>query len=263
MKNNLLKSLDAWTEVLISDPLTNRIAVRLSKIRGIHPLHITAVSQFLKLLGAAFYFSSSDSNMIIPPILFFLGILVDSIDGKVARLTGKSMRIHGSLDFISDQVSNSIFFFSMLIAFGQEKEYFLWMIVWYVILFINMSLTSTRYRLLSFLGGVDADSIEELRGKYDAALPLMMQRRFLKKLYLAYSLLLEKTSKHRLVPHPTEVDSELVFFVIFPILVSMGSPLAFPLLLLSVALLIPTITYSSVLCLALTKYWESKRHADS
>jgi len=261
MENKLLKSLDAWSEVFISDPLTDPIAIRLSKVRGIHPLHITAVSQFLKLLGAAFYFSFPNSNIIVPPILFFIGILVDSMDGKVARLTGKSIKLHGSLDFISDNISNSIFFLSMVIAFHSNEEFFLWMLIWYVISYINMSLASTRYRLISSLGGANTDKPLELREKYEAALPFILPWKFLKKLYLAYMKLVDKAANHRLFAHPTVVDSELVFFVIFPILVTVGGQSAFPVLLLSVFLLFPDIIYSGFLCMALTKYWDSKMRA--
>lgn len=259
MENNLLKSLDAWTEVFISDPLTNPIAIRLSKIKHIHPLQISAISQFLKLLGAALYFFSPNLNIILPPILFFCGILVDSMDGKVARLTGKSIRVHGTFDFMSDQISNSIFFLSMLMAFRHNDEYFFWMLIWFIILFINMSLTSTRYRLLSSLGGVDTDNPEELRSKYEVALSPFLQRPFLKKIFVTYITHMEKTRKYRVYPHPTVVDSEFVFFVIFPIFVAIGNQLSSALLLFSVVLLIPDIIYYGALCVALTKHWESKK----
>ncbi|OLB90426.1 MAG: hypothetical protein AUH25_04930 [Thaumarchaeota archaeon 13_1_40CM_38_12] len=260
MGNDLLKPIDAWTEVIICDPLTNHIAKGLSKIRGIHPLHITAVSQFLKLLAATIYFLSP-SPLILPPIIFFLGILVDSMDGKIARLTGKSIKLHGTLDFISDQVSNSIYFLSLLLVLRSNEQFFLWLLIWYIIMFINGSLASTRYRLLSSLGGVNTDNSVELRDKYEDALPSILKGEFLRKMYISYMNLVDKAGKHRIYPHPTGVDSELVLFVIFPILVSVGGESAFPVLLLSVFFLFPETIYFGVICMALTKYWGSKSDA--
>jgi len=154
MRRSLLKPFDAWTEVFISDPLTTSIAVQLSKIKGIHPLHLTAISQFLKLSAAAFYFIFLDPFTIIPPILFFLGILVDSMDGKIARLTGKDIELHGTIDFITDQLSIAVVFLSMLFAFSSITEFLPWMYVWIIMLYILISLTSTLHRLQSSLGGV-------------------------------------------------------------------------------------------------------------
>jgi len=264
MSRRFLKPIDAWSEVLITDPLTNKIALQISRIKGIHPLHVTVVGLFLKLLASGFYFTYADPTIIIVPVIFFLGILVDGMDGKVARLTGKDIVLHGSADFICDQIVNSIFFLSMLIAFQSSSEYLIWMYIWFVIFFINMSLQSTKYRLHSSLGKVNPDSVDEMKKRYDAALPPFLKNRIVKKAYNAYLNLYERTSKHRLDAKPSEVDSELVFFVIFPLLFALGyTNLSYYVLIASVILLIPALIYAIILCFVLTKKLGSNKQSDS
>lgn len=257
----LLKPLDAWTEVIISDPLTNPIAVRLAKISSIHPLQITLVGVLLKFAASIIFLTSPMLTehytfplplLSIPPILFFMGILADSIDGKVARLTGKDVELHGTLDFISDQIVNSIYFLSMVILF-LETSYTRWMIVWYILLYLTMSIASTRNRLLSALGGIDTDRTSDLRAMYEKAMPLVMKGRIAGALYKRYTSFLDKTLRHRLYTHPTGVDSELIFFVVFPLFASLYPSVAVYFLAASVILLIPDLIYYAIITMAILK----------
>jgi phosphatidylglycerophosphate synthase len=253
MRRSLLKPFDAWSEVFIADPLTTHIAVQLAKIPGIHPLHITAISQFLKFLGAAFYFIYPDPFTVIPPILFFFGILFDAMDGKIARITGKDIELHGTLDFTTDQITIVVFYLSMLFAFESQSELIPWMYVWMLMLFVLISLTSSLHRLQASLGGVNVDDRDELREKYDEIFSSTIQNNFLKKILQIYSKMIEKAAKYRVFPRPTTPDSEFLFFVIFPILVALNSPFAIYVLIISVIFFIPDILHIGALVMILTK----------
>ncbi len=96
-----LKQQDAPIEVLIVDPITLPIAQVLARFR-IHPLVIT-IFAFISRITAAYLLML---NMTMYGAIFAcIGFLLDGIDGKIARIRHVDEELHGTVDFLLDQVA--------------------------------------------------------------------------------------------------------------------------------------------------------------
>ncbi|MEU4093582.1 CDP-alcohol phosphatidyltransferase family protein [Streptomyces sp. NPDC026673] len=98
------KKRDAWWTVFLVDPVATPL-VRWTAMRTrLTPNQITWGALFLGL-GAAACFALADWKwLIIGAVLYHFSFILDCMDGKLARLTGKGSEFGGWLDYIFDRV---------------------------------------------------------------------------------------------------------------------------------------------------------------
>lgn len=145
-KQKALKKEDAWSEVLIVDPITLPISYWLATHLSIHPLHVTFLAFFTRICAAFFFLN----GLLAYGALFaYLGILLDGMDGKIARILQKSITLHGVSDFLLDQLASAIMCLSLFIYSISLYEYWLSTLLffWLAALFIIQASTSTLWRL--------------------------------------------------------------------------------------------------------------------
>lgn len=133
MKNKLLKSVKIkapWTIVYLVDPIAIPGALLLSKIKFIHPNFITLSGFFLTLLATLSFFTG---YFIFGAIFYYILLIIDTMDGKVARIKNMTSEFGSRLDSIADKINkffplagilygyfyrNDIFIAGLLIIFG-------------------------------------------------------------------------------------------------------------------------------------------------
>ena len=246
-KNAMFKKIDAWFEVFIIDPISAPIATFFSKFNVIHPLHFTVLSLTSKIFASILIFMDI---YVVASFIFFLGILFDGIDGKIARTKNLDIYLHGTLDFITDHIGNLVFWFSLYKATHQHfiKEL---LILFILLQFFHGSLASTKFRLFNMLNDIDVDNPENIEKKYVESLSIVNSKiiRMIAEIYLK---LLSYSTKYRTYPHPTEVDAEYTLYIFLPISFIIGSSISYIILGFAIITIIIGIIYLFTIDIILT-----------
>ena len=90
-----LKRPDAWWTVLAVDPLATRLLLLVANYTRLTPNALTAVSVSLGVLSATLFYAG---QFVIGAAAYFVGFLLDCVDGKLARLKGVRTRMGPLLD---------------------------------------------------------------------------------------------------------------------------------------------------------------------
>lgn len=80
------------------------------------------------------------SKQYIPALFMFVGLLLDTIDGAVARMTGKSSAFGGFLDSSLDRVSDALFIWAFALAGLVRYEFVI------VAMFLSLFISYLRSR---------------------------------------------------------------------------------------------------------------------
>ena len=96
-----VKALDAWWTVLVIDPIATRVARRVATRPALTPTRITVGAHALAIASAVLF---ATDHLLAGAIVFEIRFIFDCVDGKVARLTGRSSRFGALLDAFGDRV---------------------------------------------------------------------------------------------------------------------------------------------------------------
>src|SRR5215211_4136846 len=98
------KNPDAWWTVLLVDPLAVRVLRWITPIRWVTPNRVT-VTAFAFALGAAWSFLLAETRwLLLGALLYYVGFLLDCVDGKLARWQGSGTLFGAWLDYIFDRL---------------------------------------------------------------------------------------------------------------------------------------------------------------
>ena len=104
IRTRTYKDRDAWWTVWLVDPLAARLVWLVAPYRWITPNLLSALA-FVFGLGSAACFAMQDRWWLVAgALLFHLSLVVDCMDGKVARLNGTGTMFGVWFDFIFDRV---------------------------------------------------------------------------------------------------------------------------------------------------------------
>ncbi|MEV0847378.1 CDP-alcohol phosphatidyltransferase family protein [Streptomyces sp. NPDC049954] len=104
MRRITQKKRDAWWTVLLVDPVATPLVRFTARHTRISPNQITWAALVLGL-GAAACFALGDWRWIaLGAVIYHLSFILDCMDGKVARLTGRGSVFGAWLDYIFDRV---------------------------------------------------------------------------------------------------------------------------------------------------------------
>ena len=106
---NFIKE-DAWAPIILSDPVSIPLARLLSRIKRIHPNHITLLTVPFAFTAAYMFMKG---ELIYGALFYWLNFVLDGTDGKVARLTGKTSKFGEKLDYYTDTVNNLAMYFGL------------------------------------------------------------------------------------------------------------------------------------------------------
>jgi len=205
------KKVDAWTEVLLFDVISTPFGYALYRLfskSASLPYLLTFLHFFVKL-GAAYFFLIG--NWVTAPILFFIALMIDNVDGKIARVMfGEDPDSRGTTDFILDAFSLYMVYGAMTINLALNGNI---MASGLMVLLLGMNaffmaFNSTKFRVYGIHG-------------YNPNLPLRNAKNELsgkKHLGILFNLQ-EKASKYRLSFYPSTIESEFISVLIFPFFV--------------------------------------------
>lgn len=244
-KNNehVLKSQDAPTEVLLVDPVTLPIARKLASL-NVHPLTITAFAFIFRMAGAVLF---ATNYLAVGAVASIIGFYLDGIDGKIARLRKLDQELHGTVDFLLDQVAFAAMGIGALIWSLNHGNHLMSILIcsWVAFYMILMAFTSTWFRLLSQrqqayeIGThhkVFKDTINRNSKSFIATILLGLEKVFVTSK--------EKLAKYRMIPYFGAIESELMIFMIAPFV-----NFHWITLLLAVIFLLPDIFITFGLCI--------------
>jgi phosphatidylglycerophosphate synthase len=95
---SFVKARDSWVDVLVLE----RFAVPITRVCArarISPTTVSSVSIALRLTAAALFYRH---DLRIAAVVYLGGLLLDGVDGKLARLTGRTSEFGRLLDYSSD-----------------------------------------------------------------------------------------------------------------------------------------------------------------
>lgn len=246
-KDKVLKDLDGWIEVFVIDPITRPIVGVCSQVSS-NPLFFTAISVILTLIAAILLFYG---HHVYAVVLYFLSIVSDGVDGKIARYKQNKIIIHGVLDVMTDQLRNAVYLIALYLRYPHLQIFILLFVILLLTYEFNYAIrleTKTRF----FPDQPRDYSLIKLKKYYESEMK-DMNPSFL-KIIQWYNSLFTFTSRYRTYPFPTIVDAEFVFFVI---VVATLNPI---IAVIGVLMLIPDTAMSIALTFILGKRAEANSH---
>jgi phosphatidylglycerophosphate synthase len=188
-REQMVKPIDAWWTVLLVDPIATRLVPRLAPHRAVTPTRVTLVAHLLGIVAIACY---AGDLLVAGAIAFQARFIADCIDGKQARVTGRTSRFGQLLDALGDEV----IVVACVAALGWRDAPAA-VALFAVAYPLHFHLLETRRGL----GAARADAAEVPPGArgWRAAL-----------------------ARRRLYPIPTSVDVEHVVLVVGPIVSALG-----------------------------------------
>jgi phosphatidylglycerophosphate synthase len=199
------QEIDAWSDVFLFDILSAPLARFLGKI-DLDPFIIT----FLSLATGV----SSALTMLLglphlAALLYFLSVLLDSLDGKLARLSGRESMVRRLVDQISDQVVFALLIISII--FKRSEHGMLFSVIIILILLYEVSLV-LRLDMAPLLR---EDSMSKRIEGYSA---LLDHKGFIGRLLRIHDGLLNITTRFRTWPYPKLADLHvlLIIYLLIP-----------------------------------------------
>lgn len=106
--------MDIFTTRLFFDPLAVPLTIFFSKVKWITPNKVTLMALLPGVIGAFFFMRG---NFYMGALGYYLFFLLDSVDGKLARLTTTFDPLGAFYDFVVDRIVISVMTFGMCISF--------------------------------------------------------------------------------------------------------------------------------------------------
>ena len=98
------KRPDAWWTVLLVDPLAVRLLRSMVGVGWITPNRVTVSAFVLSLGSAGCYLAGTPAWLVLGAALYYVGFLLDCVDGKLARWQGSGTLFGAWLDYIFDRL---------------------------------------------------------------------------------------------------------------------------------------------------------------
>lgn len=137
-----------WASVAVL-PIANRLVVFICNFTELTPNKITAISSILRLFSALCFLTGHGLGLVAGSICYYLGYLIDCVDGPVARLKGKTSAFGRYFDHLSDLIGDLLILSAL--AYGQG--------VFGSILFLAMIFMHIAESYMSYLANMSFGSI--------------------------------------------------------------------------------------------------------
>ena len=119
-RDDFLKPRDSWLDVLVLDHLSVPLT-RLCARMGLTPTSVSVISIGWRLLAIAAF---ADDRLPLGAVAYIVGLLLDGVDGKLARLTKRTSTLGAALDYSADMGLFAALTLSLGVAVGSS----LWLI---------------------------------------------------------------------------------------------------------------------------------------
>ena len=119
------RSDDGFLSTFLVRPLSRRLTRRAVR-RGLSPASITAVSLALGLASAAAYAGGGRGWLLLGSLLLLTSLVVDCVDGEVARYTRTFSPLGGWLDVASDRIKEYAVYAGLVTGVARVTGERLW-----------------------------------------------------------------------------------------------------------------------------------------
>lgn len=218
-RDQIVKPLDAWWTVLFVDPVATRAIPVLAGLRWVTPTRVTLLAHVLGIVSAVLF---ATDHLLVGGLVFEVRFVLDCIDGKLARATGRSSLSGQLLDTVGDRVV----FMANVVALGWSRAS------------APMIVLVGAYPLLFHL----MDTRKDLRARSGSTAPI---ERILGGTWG------QALARRRLLPFPTSVDVEHLLLFVGPVAWTAGFDLLTPLLWLAASYFVIEVGRHSVSILRL------------
>jgi phosphatidylglycerophosphate synthase len=116
MSDSFIKKTNAMSTVLLIDPIAVPLTKVVSHFNIITPNLITLLSLLFSIVAAIFFLSTDNTLFAFGGIFYYLAILTDCMDGKLARLTGKTSEYGKKFDLFVDYLRKPLAFPAILFS---------------------------------------------------------------------------------------------------------------------------------------------------
>ena len=114
-RSSFLKPRDSWADVLLLERLAVPLTYGLARFPTVTPTLVSATSIALRIVAAGLFATHS---LRLGGAIYVLGLLLDGVDGKLARLTARTSQVGGLLDYSAD--FGAFVALTILLAYGAN-----------------------------------------------------------------------------------------------------------------------------------------------
>jgi phosphatidylglycerophosphate synthase len=214
LRTKTYKRPDAWWTVLLVDPLAVRLLRSMVEIRWITPNRITVAAFVLSLGAAGCYLAGTAAWLVLGAALYYVGFLLDCIDGKLARWQGSGTLFGAWLDYIFDRLRVLVCTLALMGGQYLRSGQGVYLALGVVVVFLDMF----RYLDSLHMERVKAQMGEDLRrvaagAPSDDTVNASWRRRF-----SAVVRFRAWTERHRIRPHlMSGVEFQMFVLVVAPL----------------------------------------------
>ncbi|GEM_PF-1091780 len=144
--------LDSWWGRYFLDPVSIRLTWLIANFTKLSPNAVTVLSFLFALVSAYLFYRGETLFLVAGAFVYEFGFILDTVDGKLARLTGKSSTTGAFLDVYLDNISVFVNLFALVMGrflISGEMKY---LIAGLVYLFVHFLQVLSKYQALHFLG---------------------------------------------------------------------------------------------------------------
>jgi len=187
------------------EPLTLRPTLLIAKYTRIKPNHITVLGFILNITSVIFFFHGTSLSLILVALLFEASLILDYVDGTLARLTNSVSEFGRKLDFLSGCLYTNFALLALLISQWLIKGD----VPFFLIGLIYIILNDTIH--FGFLQAHAPDNpVSVTSGEYIKTKPLTF-------LIGKYVTLKNFFGRFRLTAFPTEIDTINIILFLSPL----------------------------------------------
>jgi phosphatidylglycerophosphate synthase len=144
--------LDSWWGRYFLDPISIRLTWLIANFTKLSPNAVTILSFLFSLISAYLFYRGETIYVVLGAFVYEFGFILDTVDGKLARLTGNTSITGAFLDVYLDNISVFTNIFALVLGQYQlsgEVKYF---IVGLCYLFVHFLQILSKYKALYYLG---------------------------------------------------------------------------------------------------------------
>jgi phosphatidylglycerophosphate synthase len=196
--------LDSWWGRFFLDPFSIRLTWLVANFTRLTPNAITLLTIPFFLGSAIFFYLGQSVYLFLGAILYEFSFLLDTVDGKLSRLLGKSSSLGAFLDIYLDSIGFFVNLFALISGQYRLSGKAAFLIVGIIYLFLHMVQILNKYIGITTLGkDFKKEFYEDYEGAGDGELLGKIKRIFAKR---RLSLILFST-----------VEGEAMIFFLGPI----------------------------------------------
>jgi phosphatidylglycerophosphate synthase len=174
--------LDSWWGRFFLDPFSIRLTWLIVNFTRLTPNVVTLLTIPFSVASAVLFYLGQPRYLIFGALLYEFGFLLDTVDGKLARLLGKSSRLGAFLDIYLDTINVFINLTALVVGqylrYGEAK----FLVIGMTYLFLHLVQLLNKYVSLHTLGhDFKKDFYEDYEGPGGEGLLGRMKRIFAKR----------------------------------------------------------------------------------